>query len=173
MSASAPATRSMPSSTPARDHVPILLLAGRTPITEGDAHGARSLHIHWAQEMFDQASLVREFVKWDYELRTPDQAADAVARAMELMLAEPRGPAYLMLPREVLGGRSPTRHAAAGSARGAGGAAPRSRRHRDAGADDTQGRAPPGDRRRQRQDRGQRLPASPIWRSATRCRSSP
>jgi acetolactate synthase-1/2/3 large subunit len=88
----------------ARDHVPILLLAGRTPLTEGDAHGARSLHIHWAQEMFDQASLVREFVKWEYELRTPEQAADAVARAMELMLAEPRGPAYLMLPREVLGG---------------------------------------------------------------------
>jgi acetolactate synthase I/II/III large subunit len=86
-----------------RDHVPILLLAGRTPITEGDAHGARSVHIHWAQEMFDQASLVREFVKWDYELRTPEQAADAVARAMELMLAEPRGPAYLVLPREVLG----------------------------------------------------------------------
>jgi len=88
----------------ARDHVPILLLAGRTPITEGGAHGARSLHIHWAQEMFDQASLVREFVKWEYELRTPEQAADAVARAMELMLASPRGPAYLTLPREVLGG---------------------------------------------------------------------
>jgi len=33
----------------------------------------------------------------------PDQAADAVARAMELMMAAPRGPAYLMLPREVLG----------------------------------------------------------------------
>ena len=91
----------------ARDHIPILLLAGRTPITEGGAqglHGARSLHIHWAQEMFDQASLVREFVKWEYELRTPEQAADAVGRAMELMLASPRGPAYLTLPREVLGG---------------------------------------------------------------------
>ncbi|HTZ77454.1 MAG TPA: thiamine pyrophosphate-requiring protein [Stellaceae bacterium] len=91
----------------ARDHIPILLLAGRTPITEGGAegmHGARSLHIHWAQEMFDQASLVREFVKWEYELRMPAQAADAVARAMELMLAAPRGPAYLTLPREVLGG---------------------------------------------------------------------
>lgn len=87
-----------------RDHVPMLLLAGRTPITEGDAHGARNRHIHWAQEMFDQSALVREVVKWDYELRTPDQAADAVARAMELMMAAPRGPAYLMLPREVVGG---------------------------------------------------------------------
>jgi acetolactate synthase I/II/III large subunit len=87
-----------------RDHVPVLLLAGRTPITEGDAHGGRSRHIHWAQEMFDQAGLVREVVKWDYELRTPDQAADVVARAMEIMMASPRGPAYLMLPREVVGG---------------------------------------------------------------------
>ena len=87
-----------------RDHIPLLLLAGRTPLTEGHAHGARNRHIHWAQEMFDQAGLVRELVKWEYELRTPDQAADAVARAMELMMAAPRGPAYLMLPREVIGG---------------------------------------------------------------------
>jgi acetolactate synthase-1/2/3 large subunit len=87
-----------------RDHVPMLLLAGRTPVTEGDAHGGRSRHIHWAQEMFDQAGLVREVVKWDYELRTPEQAADVVARAMEIMMASPPGPAYLMLPREVLGG---------------------------------------------------------------------
>src|SRR5579859_3158493 len=87
-----------------RDHVPMMLLAGRTPVTEGDVHGARSRHIHWAQEMFDQAGLVREVVKWDYELRTPEQAADVVARAMEIMMASPPGPAYLMLPREVLGG---------------------------------------------------------------------
>jgi len=86
------------------DHVPMLLLAGRTPITEGEAHGGRSRHIHWAQEMFDQAGLVREIVKWDYELRMPDQSADVVARAMEIMMASPRGPAYLMLPREVIGG---------------------------------------------------------------------
>src|SRR5438552_597746 len=54
--------------------------------------------------MFDQAGLVREIVKWDYALRTPDQSADVVARAMEIMMASPRGPAYLMLPREVIGG---------------------------------------------------------------------
>jgi acetolactate synthase-1/2/3 large subunit len=87
----------------ARDQVPILLLAGRTPITEGSGHGARNRYIHWAQEMFDQAGMLREIVKWDYELRTPGQAADVVARAMEVMLAAPRGPAYLMLPREVVG----------------------------------------------------------------------
>ena len=73
-----------------RDQIPMLLLAGRTPITEGEAHGGRSRHIHWAQEMFDQAGLVREIVKWDYEMRMPEQAADVVARAMEIMMASPR-----------------------------------------------------------------------------------
>jgi acetolactate synthase-1/2/3 large subunit len=86
----------------ARDRVPLLLLAGRSPIMESDAFGARSRPIHWAQEMFDQARMVREFVKWDYELRNPTQAGLVVARAVETAMAEPRGPVYLTLPREPL-----------------------------------------------------------------------
>ena len=31
--------------------------------------------------MFDQAGMVRELVKWDYELRVPGQVGDVVARA--------------------------------------------------------------------------------------------
>ncbi len=54
-----------------RDRVPLLLTAGRSPITEAGMHGARNRFIHWAQEMFDQAGMVREAVKWDYELRVP------------------------------------------------------------------------------------------------------
>src|SRR5215813_3259877 len=86
----------------ARDRVPLLLMAGRSPIMERDAFGARSRPIHWAQEMFDQAGMVREFVKWDYELRNPAQADLVVARAVETAMAEPRGPVYLTLPREPL-----------------------------------------------------------------------
>jgi len=86
----------------ARDRVPLLLMAGRTPIMEVGTFGARSRPIHWAQEMFDQAGMVREFVKWDYELRSPAQAAAVVARALEVAMAEPRGPVYLSLPREPL-----------------------------------------------------------------------
>jgi len=89
--------------TAARSQVPILMSAGRTPITEeAGLTGARDLYIHWAQESFDQAAMVREWVKWDYELRTPSQLEAVVDRALELMLAEPRGPVYLTLPREVL-----------------------------------------------------------------------
>jgi acetolactate synthase-1/2/3 large subunit len=88
--------------TAARANVPVLMTAGRTPITEEGLPGARDLHIHWAQESFDQAAMLREYVKWDYELRTPVQLESVVDRALELMLAEPRGPVYLTLPREVL-----------------------------------------------------------------------
>jgi acetolactate synthase I/II/III large subunit len=88
----------------ARDRVPLLLMAGRSPIMEAGAFGARSRPIHWAQEMFDQAGMVRELVKWDYELRNPTQAGAVIARAVEVAMAPPRGPVYLMLPREPLAG---------------------------------------------------------------------
>ena len=87
----------------ARDRIPMLLTSGRTPVMESGPSGARNVYIHWAQEMFDQAGMLREVVKWDYELRRPDQIADVVARAMELATASPSGPVYLSLPREVLG----------------------------------------------------------------------
>jgi len=86
----------------ARDRVPLLLMAGRSPIMEAGTFGARSRPIHWAQEMFDQAGMVRELVKWDYELRNPQQAGPVVARAVEAAMAAPRGPVYLTLPREPL-----------------------------------------------------------------------
>jgi acetolactate synthase-1/2/3 large subunit len=86
----------------ARASVPVLMTAGRTPITEEGLPGSRDLHIHWAQESFDQAAMLREYVKWDYELRNPVHLEAVVDRAFELMLSEPRGPVYLTLPREVL-----------------------------------------------------------------------
>lgn len=89
----------------ARAHVPILLTAGRTPLTEGHLPGARDRHIHWAQESFDQGAMVREFVKWDYELRSAGQLETVVDRALAVAGADPPGPVYLTLPREVLAER--------------------------------------------------------------------
>jgi acetolactate synthase-1/2/3 large subunit len=90
-----------------RDRVPLILAAGRTPITEKGSFGSRSRPIHWAQEMFDQAGMLREMVKWDYELRTPGQVGDVVARSVEVSMAHPRGPVYLVLPREPLSAPMP------------------------------------------------------------------
>src|SRR5690606_24707032 len=86
----------------ARENVPILFTAGRTPLYEDDTTGSRDSYIHWGQEMFDQASLVREFVKWDYELRGGNQVDTVVDRAASIAMSEPQGPVYLTLPREVL-----------------------------------------------------------------------
>lgn len=86
----------------ARAQVPIIFSAGRTPLTEAGFTGSRNVLIHWAQESFDQANLVREFVKWDYELRNFAQLETVVDRALAIATSEPGGPVYLTFPREVL-----------------------------------------------------------------------
>jgi acetolactate synthase-1/2/3 large subunit len=86
----------------ARDSVPVLLCAGRTPITETGHIASRNSAIHWGQESFDQGGMVREFVKWDYELRAGQPVGALVDRALDIAMSEPRGPVYLCLPREVL-----------------------------------------------------------------------
>lgn len=107
----------------ARENVPILMTSGRTPLTEEGLDGSRSIYIHWGQEMFDQGGVVREMVKWDYELRNSGQLETIVDRAISVAMTEPRGPVYLTLPREVLAERpgrfsyrSPARSAAAEAA---------------------------------------------------------
>jgi acetolactate synthase-1/2/3 large subunit len=86
----------------ARENVPMLFTAGRSPLTESGLAGARDVYIHWAQEMFDQAGMVRELVKWDYELKNGEQLETVVDRALAVATSEPKGPVYLSLPREVL-----------------------------------------------------------------------
>src|SRR5262249_12616553 len=91
-----------------RSNVPMLMTAGRNPITEAGASGSRDRQIHWAQESFDQAAMVREFVKWDYELRSLSPLETVVDRALAITTTEPQGPVYLTLPREVLAERLET-----------------------------------------------------------------
>jgi acetolactate synthase-1/2/3 large subunit len=88
----------------ARDNVPLLLMAGRTPLTQDGHIASRSAPIHWGQENFDQAGVVREYTKWDFELRAGQPVDELVGRALDVALSEPRGPVYLTLPREVLAG---------------------------------------------------------------------
>lgn len=90
-----------------RDGVPLVLSAGRTPLTEDGPEGTRSRYIHWAQEMFDQGGMIREAVKWDYELRAAEQVEDVTTRALDIAAAPPPGPVYLSLPRELLAKRVP------------------------------------------------------------------
>ena len=86
----------------ARANIPLFMTAGRTPLVEAGLLGARDLYIHWAQEAYDQAGLIREFLKWDYELRNFVQLEAVVDRALAVATSAPQGIAYLTLPREVL-----------------------------------------------------------------------
>src|SRR5207244_3829496 len=70
--------------------------------TETGHIASRNGAIHWGQESFDQGGMVREFVKWDYELRAGQPVGALVDRALDIAMSEPRGPVYLCLPREVL-----------------------------------------------------------------------
>ncbi len=84
------------------DNIPMLLMSGRTPVAEHSRFGARTVPIGWGQEMRDQAALVREACKWDYELRFPDQIGQILDRAAAIAESTPKGPVYLSLPRETL-----------------------------------------------------------------------
>lgn len=92
-----------------RMEIPMIFMAGRTPITEDRpaSEGARTVFVHWAQEMYDQGAIVREFVKWDYELRAPDEVEKVIDRALNMAQSIPKGISYLALPREVLAAEAP------------------------------------------------------------------
>lgn len=86
-----------------RGRAGIVICAGRAPLTfDGEMPGTRSMNIHWTQEQLDQAGILRNFTKWDYEARRPDNIQHIVQRAFQVASSEPCGPVYITLPREVL-----------------------------------------------------------------------
>ncbi len=52
-----------------RANVPVLLVAGKNPLSPEGHAGSRSVPIRWGQDAFDQNALVREYTKWEHELR--------------------------------------------------------------------------------------------------------
>lgn len=86
-----------------RGRAAVFISAGRAPYTTDPAiRGTRDTYIHWLQEQRDQHGIVRNYVKWEYEVRRPDQLGEAIARAFQVACSDPPGPVYLTLPREVL-----------------------------------------------------------------------
>ena len=93
-----------------RANVPVLLVAGRNPLSQDGHIGSRSVPIHWGQDAFDQGSLVREYTKWEHEFRAYQDVDALVDRALVIAMSEPRGPVYLTLPRELLADPDHTTH---------------------------------------------------------------
>ena len=86
-----------------RSRLPVLLMAGKAPYTSHDELvGTRDTHVHFVQEPFDQGSLVRPYVKWEWTLPSGVVVKEALQRAYSIMQSAPRGPVYLMMQRETL-----------------------------------------------------------------------
>jgi acetolactate synthase I/II/III large subunit len=86
-----------------RYRLPVLLFAGRAPYTlHGELPGSRDTYVHFVQDPFDIASIVRPYVKWEYSLPSGIVVKEALARASAFAHSDPPGPVYMMLPRETL-----------------------------------------------------------------------
>src|SRR6266851_4242344 len=86
-----------------RYRLPVMLFAGRAPYTlHGELPGSRDTYVHFVQDPFDIASIVRPYVKWEYSLPSGIVVKEALARASAFAQSAPPGPVYMMLPRETL-----------------------------------------------------------------------
>ena len=77
----------------ARGRVPVFIFAGMSPFTqEGELPGSRNEFIQWIQDVGDQRGIVREYMKYDNELRTGRNVKQIVHRAMQFAHSDPQGP---------------------------------------------------------------------------------
>lgn len=92
-----------------RSKIPVLIFAGDTPYTvEGELFGTRNTPINFLQDIDDQRSIVRPYVKWEYEIRTGKNIKQLIYRSLQISNSSPQGPVYLMGAREVLEEEVPT-----------------------------------------------------------------
>ena len=86
-----------------RARIPVMLMAGKAPFTSRrELLGTRDNYVHFVQEPFDQAGIVRPYTKWEYNLPSGVIAKEVLRRAHTVMESDPKGPVYLTFPRETL-----------------------------------------------------------------------
>ena len=87
----------------AKARVPIFVFAGLSPATqEGEAKGSRNEFIQWIQDVPDQRGIVRQYMKYDNEFRSPHNVKPIVHRSLQLAHSDPKGPVYLAGAREIM-----------------------------------------------------------------------
>jgi acetolactate synthase-1/2/3 large subunit len=88
-----------------RSRVPVFIFSGETPSTmHGELPGSRNIPVNYIQNVYDQRGIVREYVKWEYDIRHGNNVKELIYRAMQLANSDPKGPVYLTGTREVLAG---------------------------------------------------------------------
>lgn len=84
------------------NRTPVVLCAGRSPVTIEDVSGGRTKYINWLQDVPDQAMLVRNYTKNEQVVYRAAAIPRSVQRAFQVAESDPAGPAYLTFPREAL-----------------------------------------------------------------------
>ncbi len=86
-----------------KGRAPVLIFAGLPPFTqEGELKGSRNEFIMWLQDVPDQRGILRNYVKYEAELRTGTNVKQMVLRALQFAQSDPKGPVYLTGAREVM-----------------------------------------------------------------------
>jgi thiamine pyrophosphate-dependent acetolactate synthase large subunit-like protein len=75
------------------DRTPMIIFGATGPV---DAHRRRPW-IDWIHTSKDQASIVRDYTKWDDQPASPQAAVESVLRANQITRSAPYGPVYICL----------------------------------------------------------------------------
>ncbi len=75
------------------DRTPMIVFGANGPV---DAH-LRRPWIDWIHSAKDQASMIRNFTKWDDQPASPQAAVESVLRANQITRTPPYGPVYICL----------------------------------------------------------------------------
>ena len=75
------------------DRTPMIVFGATGPV---DAHRRRPW-IDWIHTSKDQASMIRNYVKWDDQPASPQAAVESVLRANQITRSVPYGPVYICL----------------------------------------------------------------------------
>ena len=87
----------------ARCRIPVLIYAGMSPATqERELVGGRNEFIHWLQDVPDQRGVLRQYMKYDHEIRSSRNVPQIVHRALQIAHSDPPGPIYLVAAREIM-----------------------------------------------------------------------
>ncbi len=87
----------------AKARIPVFVFAGLSPSTqEGEATGSRNEFIQWIQDVPDQRGIVRQYMKYDNELRNAGNVKPIVHRSLQIANSDPKGPVYLVGAREMM-----------------------------------------------------------------------
>jgi acetolactate synthase-1/2/3 large subunit len=84
------------------NRTPVVLCAGRSPVSIEPVPGGRSKYINWLQDVPDQGMLVRNYTKNEQIAYRAAAIPRSVQRAFQVAESDPAGPVYVTFPREAL-----------------------------------------------------------------------